>query len=351
MIRILFVMFFLVHILFFPPRANATEDASFTFDLKNLYATTFPLWVQPAEMISGSLSSHLDLTIHPHPGWAGLSVTIVFEEPQDGQLKCLWFSNRHNQIVSENVFEGTSAPNQRTLLIPRELLSDSGTLRFMISGDLRPLKRIRLTPLKWKTMAFNLSSEEYQIINETGRPIKSNELSGDNIPLLEDIWDQNVFSAVLLDAPRKIQENVSFEFELSAIPLLARLGGKVSGSTFNERFHLWINHHYAGDVQALFPSLNDPGYLIEEDKTTFFGWGEISFHLPPPLLKEGLNTLTIVASKEGSSYSLKETQIQLYYPQKKPSFSVENNPTPKGQREEKTGQEMIYHENTPLPLP
>jgi len=298
---------------------------SWTQDLEAPSLMPQPEWVKPlvSEVEPVSLG-RVAYEILPVPHTSGLLVTFVFDEVEEGFLRVFWKSGESTKTLSGNLYEGITLPNQRSLLISQELLSNGGIMTVQASG-----KNLGIHQIRWEWLnhvpVLSPLVQEIGLLDRLGIPLRKSDVNGEFPTVPEDLWENRIVTAQITEKPQRIEQGVEFSVELDATPSMARLESKFNGLDSGKGLVLWVNGKKAGLFYPESPDLRDLGYWIKPDGNLGYrGWRKMSVDISRGLLQAGLNTIQFSFEESGKteepvppSVALKELKLQL-------NFSLEN---------------------------
>jgi hypothetical protein len=281
-----------------------------------------PAWIYPFSDLPNGEIADASYDIPAAPGKSGLLVSLVFEEPEGGFLRVYWRSGEDSQTISDNLYEGIGLPNQRSLLIPQELLEKGGTVTFQSSGS-----QLGIHQISWEwlepTVMLSSGGTELRLLDSHGLLLREEEVNGEPTRAEIENWEKNIVTASLLDQPERIEQGTEFSVELTSVPSLARLEGKISGLELNEPLILWVNGKKAGWILPETPDLRDAGYQTQsKSRATFAGWRKAAIIVGTDFLQTGINTLQFstdrTAGEDLTPLALKDLKLQLDYTASQP---------------------------------
>ena len=120
-------------------------------------------------------------------------------------------------------------------------------------------------------------------------------LNGQATPTQPSAWQNQVVTVPITDQAERIEQGVEFSVDLDSVPNAARLALKEAGLPLGKHLVVWINEQRAGTMTPSVPDLQDGGFATDASSaaTSYTGWRDGSFFVPPRLLKAGINTLQL----------------------------------------------------------
>lgn len=277
-----------------------------------------PSWIKPTPNAETSPSfASASYQIEPLEPEGALLIELLFTEIEGGFLRVSLKSGLNEEMLAQNLYDNINMFNKRSLLITYEQLKGGGTLIFQASQQALNVERIRFERLNTTTI-LSPEKKEVELINSLKTNYKLAELSGQELPVADDQWKGQVVTAPLTEKALRIENGISFEAELSALPDQARLECQLNGLPLSEALVLWVNGQRAGWVFPQIPDLNDLGFVKNDTgELSYKGWRKASSLIPARLLKVGVNTFQFSALSEDTKFeslAIKELNLQLGYP-------------------------------------
>jgi hypothetical protein len=269
--------------------------------------------------------------VAPPPGGAGLLIHLFFEEKEGGFLRVFWKSGDSTVTLSDNLYEGISMPNQRSLLIPAETLGAGGELTFQASQSDLHVRRIRWEWLKPLSL-LSAPDPKIRVLDALGTPMKADEVNGELSLIPDDLWKGPVVTAQITEKAERIEDGVEFPVELDKAPVLARLECRINGLGLADSLLLWINGNKVGTLLPEVPDLNDPGYVKQSNGTVVYqGWRKATAWVPATFLQKGTNRLQFSQASETEALpgplALKEMKLQLSYAESGKDLPIKDSPS------------------------
>lgn len=262
-----------------------------TLNLPVPFNQATPAWLGHPETPATYLAG-LNLPILTPDTSASLLVTVYFEEKQGSYLRVTWKGTQGAQVLSDNFYEDIAMSNQRSLLISPATLVGDGVLSFQ-AGDVNlGVQRIKLEWLQSKTGLVSPEVHDVTVTSANGQTQFSQDLSGQSAPASTGMWQDQVVSVPLSDAPVRIEQGVDFSVDLDKVPTTARLSLKEAGLPLGKHIVVWINNQRAGVISPSMPDLLDDGFISDnKGSTSYAGWRDGSFYVPVSMLQQGVNTV------------------------------------------------------------
>jgi hypothetical protein len=300
--------------LFFLGLAVAGAQTTDTADLPAPVTLNLPIPVNQATpawlghpLAPASIFATLDLPILTPDTSASLLVTTYFQEKDGGFLRVIWKGTQGAVVLADNLYEGIGLTNQRSVLIPSAMLVGDGTLEFQSSDSALSVAKIRL---EWLVGKVGLVSPEVNDVTVTaadGETQMSQDLTGQTPPVQKAMWQDQVVSVPLTDAPVRIEAGVDFSVDIDKVPGTARVSLKEAGLALGQHLVAWVNGQRAGVISPNVPDLLDDGYSSDTaGVSSYSGWRDGSFYVPVALLQSGTNSVAFTS--EGDVPSSSTTQ-------------------------------------------
>ncbi len=257
-----------------------------------------PAWLGHPETAASYLAG-LNLPILTPDTSASLLVTVYFDEKQGSSLRISWQGTQGTQVLSDNFYEEIAMANQRSLLISPATLTGDGVLNFQGSDVKLGIQKIKLEWLQSKTELVSPEVHDVTVTSAGGQTQFSQDLSGQATPASTGMWQDQVVSVPLTDAPVRIEQGVDFSVDLDKVPYSARLSLKEAGLPLGKHIVVWINGQRAGMISPSVPDLLDDGFMSDDkNSTSYAGWRNGSFYVPVAMLKQGVNTVQFTAEDD-----------------------------------------------------
>jgi hypothetical protein len=227
----------------------------------------------------------------PDPN-ASLLVTVFFTEKPGGSLRITWKGTQGAQVLSDNFYEDIAMANQRSLIIAPATLVGDGVLNFQSTDFTLGITKIKLEWLEGKTELVSPEVHDVTVTSADGQTQFSQDLSGQTESASTGMWEDQVVSVPLTDAPVRIEQGVDFSVDLDKVPGTARLSLKEAGLPLGKHIVVWINDQRAGIVSPSVPDLLDEGFSSDANaSSSYTGWRDASFYVPVSLLTAGVNSV------------------------------------------------------------
>ena len=278
-------------------RANAAT-VSYTLDLPLKPNVALPSWLGPIETPAGAFATvYLPLT--PPEAANALLVTLTFQEKEGGFLRLAWKNGTGEQELSANLFQGTGMANQRSILIPANVIGSSGTLIIQCGDATLDVQKVDLQWLENRSSLVSLEWPDQVVVSRLGKATPASTLDGDPAGLGSPQLDGNLVTVPVVSTPQRIENGVAFSVQMDGVPRAARIFLQESGLPWNQHLVVWVNEKRAGTITPDAPDLDDPGYSTTGDAgQAYVGWRNGSIYVPVSLFKIGNNILEFSAENE-----------------------------------------------------
>jgi hypothetical protein len=272
-----------------------------TLDLPVPADRATPAWLGHPDTPATTFAT-LALPIQTPDPTASLLVTVYFTEKQDGFLRITWQGIQGPQILSNNFYEAIGMANQRSLLISPATLVGDGTLLFQTGDSTLGVQRIKLEWLGNTNALVSPLVQDLLVTPAVGPTERAPDLNGQSAPTQPGAWQGQIVTVPVTDQAERIEQGVEFSVDLDSVPGAARLALKEAGLPLGKHLVVWVNEQRAGTISPNVPDLQDGGYLADASAaTTYAGWRDGSFFVPPSLLKAGVNTLQLSDENDSGS--------------------------------------------------
>jgi hypothetical protein len=280
--------------------------APVTFDVPIPVNRALPAWIGQPDSPATNFAM-LDLPILTPDTTASLLVTVYFQEKPGGFLRIIWKGTQGAEVLSDNFYEDIGMANQRSLLISPSSLVGDGTLTFQTSDSTLGIQRIKLEWLENKNGLVSPEIQDMLVTSSSGLTQPSLTLSGQPTATTPGLWQDQLVTVPMTDAPVRIEQGVDFSVDLDQVPGAARIALEETGLPLGKRLVVWINDQRAGTITPAVPDLTDSGYLKttgaltnQSPSTSYVGWRDASFIAPVSLLKAGVNTVQFSTEDDSS---------------------------------------------------
>lgn len=266
----------------------------------------------PRQVATPDGQGYTEISLLPDANNQDLLVTVVFDENGGGGPSLSWMSATGQTMLSSDLSEGVTGPNQRTVRVPGEVSSQPG--RLIVFGDQGKIHRVRLD---WAAQRQVLAAADQRPVSfiVSDRLVQNTELTGRRTLSPPDAWLGKVFEAFLQEDTVKLDEPVGFGLNLADEAGGAVLTVKILGLPLNESLEVWVNDHKAGQLLPPVPALTDAGYVTDRGgKAAYAGWRMGTLFLPGGLLRRGENAITLIPP--GGEIYIRDAALQLREPEK-----------------------------------
>jgi hypothetical protein len=276
-------------------QASPTTN-SYSLDLPAKANLATPVWMGHPETPAGNFASlNLPLTV-PESG-DSLLVTIFFQEKEGGFLRITWIGTAGEQVLSSNFYEGVGMNNQRTLLIPADVVAGSGTLCLQCGDTVLDVQRMHLEWLENRTALVSSEQPDQEVVSRLGKASGASSLDGQPPAADSASLEGSLVTVPIAVAPQRIEQGVEFNLQIDGVPKAARISFAESGLAWGQHLVLWINQQRGGIITPSVPDLRDAGFLSDPTQP-YVGWRDGSIYMPVTLLKTGLNSVQLSAEND-----------------------------------------------------
>jgi hypothetical protein len=263
-----------------------------------------PTSTQPAaEWLSGPVteweepaSRRIDVPVAAAGTDHRIIATMVFEEKPGDAIR-IWFEP---DVPGELIplpgtwTDGIQGWNQKSVLVPSELVREGGNLVFETAGSSRRIQRLILTRLDrgtWFAPGGLALQEFFRLEGETK---SSEELGGQAWSMPPDAWNGNVIEAHLQEFTESARGGVEFVVEISPAPSQGVLRFELVSPAIAPP-GVWVNGKQLPHVSVEIPPLRSPAIVQTTSGAgpLFPGWRKAWAHIPPGVLVAGENQFLI----------------------------------------------------------
>ncbi|MCS7064008.1 MAG: hypothetical protein NZM04_08225 [Methylacidiphilales bacterium] len=226
-----------------------------------------------------------------------LFITVFFRDRANGYLKASWETDAgQNYLLSENLFEGTGVPNQRSFLISSDRITNTNTLIFEAQENIDALIKVQFQWVSAETIHIipeeHPSEPKLLLVDSNNKTYSQHDLSGEPQQPTVDYWQGRVINAAVIETYARIDEGVRFFVTLEKQPLHARIQTQIIGPALLDRIGVWVNDQYAGILNIEVPSLATSGIFERPNRQAYFaGWRQGTIYIDPKLLDSGENSI------------------------------------------------------------
>ncbi len=264
-----------------------------TLDLPVPVNLATPAWLGHPDTGTTTLPT-LQLPIIPPDASGALLLTVYFTENQTGFLRVIWKTDQGSVVLADNLYEDVAMTNQRSLLIPPSTLRGPGTLILLSGAGELGVQRVKLEWLESRQDLVSPKTDPMLVTTDTGKTISAATING--LPPAPDngAWDGDVVTVPLAATAVRVEQGVEFSVDLDKIPTTARVALQEAGLPLEQHLVVWVNEQRAGTLSPALPTLADSGFFTDSSShTTYVGWRDGSFLIPPDLLHPGVNTIQL----------------------------------------------------------
>lgn len=241
-------------------------------------------------------------------------LTVVFEEAPGDAIRIWGEPNLPGNPVpiAGEWTDGIRGWNQKSVLVPSELLRDGGNLVIESAGSSRKIHRLVLASFErgqW-FVPPGLAGMEY--LRVEGEAVGADELRGRKWEMPPDAWNGNVIEAHLQEFTESMQGGVEFLVEIKPAPQQAVLRFEVSSAGMTPP-SVWVNGAALPHVSVEIPPLRGPTIvrLNAASGPLFPGWRAAWVHIPAGLLVAGENRFTI--SSGPSEGFVRRARVEMWF--------------------------------------
>lgn len=293
-----------------------SAQESFRLDLPLTESAVSPSWLHWSMPDSDPLSQLACTLTPPYPIGQELLVTVLFEDSPDSFLRIIRQTGETAETLTENLLEGVTGINQRTLHL-KQLAPDSPTtITFQAGSRTLPIRRLVWQWVKPRVILADDNAREVVAVRGS-LTLRGEEISGAALPTPLVKFQPNFVSVPLVDQPELIGEGVSFLVILPQAPTQTRFALQTMMAQVGDRLSCWLNGRRVADGSPQLPSLTDEGYLL--NSLRYAGWLPTTIHLPAELWRVGENLLELFPiSAQGESstspHNIKDLLLELCLP-------------------------------------
>ncbi len=226
-----------------------------------------------------------------------LVITVFYRDRENAFLKANWETDANQSfLLIDNFFEGTGVPNQRTLLVSNQVITNTNTLIFETNDNINAIVKIHFQWVDTETIHVipndHPSMPKLSLVDADNKTYTEQYLSGEPPQPSMDYWQGRIINAAIIEYMARIDEGVRFYVTLEKSPIHARLHTKIIGPALLDRIGVWINDRYAGILSIEVPSLATSGIFERPNKQAYFaGWRSGAIYIDPKLLQAGENSI------------------------------------------------------------
>lgn len=275
--------------------ASATGIAgeSFVHALPLPTTVTAPEWLQvrQPDPAAASTFASWEFAIKAPTQSGDLAVTFYFTEKEGGFLRLYWQGAAEAETLCDNLYEGITMPNQRTILIPKSIIGLGGTLTVLAGTSDAGISRVEWNWVTKATVDVADGASAPALLRAGSQPLRAEDVSGDEaVPTTDRIRGQAV-AAVIQESPVRIETGVDFIAALESVPPLARIEVQLLGVPLDRNIAVWINGIPVNQLSLDVPDLSDAGYLPQPQggSPTYTGWRKGTVFVPASALHTGEN--------------------------------------------------------------
>jgi len=234
------------------------------------------------------------------------ALTVVFDDNGDGGPVVEWLAaDSEATLLSAGLGTlGTgSGTEARTLLLPQNLTLPGGTLRVSFAGRFGRLRTIELLPCAEITVAAPPDRGDAVMVNNTGRVLSGNEVSGGEAPLLRgDLTHGRVVRAELSASPIPLGEASPVEVivPMESVAGESFLRAELSGLDPSSRVEVAVNGTSLGPLgMEPFPLDDAATIRSPSGRLVRAGWRAGAAFVPAGLWKQGENSVVLSLRRSG----------------------------------------------------
>lgn len=277
----------------------AAESITVDLPIKSSLKLPARLATAPQQVVSPDGTGYALFSMLPETEGESLFVTVVFREDGKDSPAIFWTGEEAGQqtTLCENLAEGVTGLNQRTIAIPANLADFAGKL--VITGEQSKILRVRLDWIPASPVFVAADQPPVSLIAGE-RAQAASELTGARPEGLPDTWFGSLLDAPLQSGAEAIEESVEFVVPLDASATQVLFRAKFLGLPFDQSVTVWINGQTAGSIQPVIAPLSDAGYLMnDKGEISYAGWRSGAIIIPASLLKTGENSIQIESKAAG----------------------------------------------------
>ncbi len=278
--------------------ARADEFVTIDFPITGKRIVAAGLSATPRQVATPDGLGYAEVLLRPVRKDYRVLLTFIFNEEGGKGPAVFWSGDVSGQqvTISDNLAQGVSGLNRRTIALPAEITNESGRLYVMGRQDW--LRRLRIDWCEPASVLVAADQERPALISGGG-VLLGRETTGQAVMTPPDAWFGQVLDAALQDGVIDLSENTELEVPLKGAAGRIRLRAKFLGLSLGKSVRVWVNGKLAGRMQPLLPSLTDPGYVRGAKRTIYAGWREGAIFLEAGTLVEGKNTILFESPGKG----------------------------------------------------
>jgi hypothetical protein len=312
---------------------EATPPA--TIDLVSLpgsIPTAYPAWLNAVPPLAATTLGEADFQVSaPAAGRTDLLLTVIFDDKDGGFLRVYREDGEVAEMISDNLYEGSGAANQRTILLHN--VGTQGPTRLVLQSSGNPLTARRLV-WEWpQARAVTATSADALVALRGQTALSDAEISGQPLispsPRVEIAYTSTPLLSQLV---RVASPGIALSVALDKLPLYSRLAGKIEGLAPGQTLECWINGMKIGPIAFEAPSLRDPAWLLPgtaEAAPVLAGWRAGTLYIPAAAWQAGDNRVEFLLP-DGTQLSpaLKDLVLEMVYAPAAPAPIPASTPAP-----------------------
>lgn len=230
------------------------------------------------------------------------ALSLVFNDDGDGGPAVEWRGpNGTTTTISTGLGEaGVSLGwNSRTLLLPRDLTREGGTLLISYYGKFQSLINLAIRPARENLLAVLGAGSDPALLDEALRVFERQEVSGHrSTPLTGDVRHGSVVEAELSANVEELGDAIEFVIPVSGEVEATMLRLQVLGIDPEASLKVSINGTEVGSVGFPAFRLDDPALVPDSlGRLVLAGWRDGALFIPARHWTSGENTLVLTLKR------------------------------------------------------
>ncbi len=266
-----------------------------------------PAWMA-GEAVVDAETQTVDIPVGPlwlHSGPEAYALTVVFQDDGDGGPAVEWRDAKGDLTVLSHGLGGIGTAvglNSRTVLVPKSLASEGGSLLVSYYGNFDALISLAVAPLREDTVAVSGLKRSPVMIDSDLRVFEDREVNGSRpIPLGGDLWNGNIIEAELAAETEQLEDALEFVVPVEGDMEGAMLRLEALGLDPAAKIQVAVNGNAIGTVNMAGFQLDDPSLVMDWNGSLIYaGWRTGSLFLPVDKLRQGDNSVVLTLERSTS---------------------------------------------------
>ena len=283
-----------------------------------------PAWMAGEAVVDADTQT-VDIPVGPlwlHSGPEAYALTVVFQDDGDGGPAVEWRDAEGELTVLSHGLGGIGTAvglNSRTVLVPKSLASEGGSLLVSYYGNFDALISLALAPLREDTVAVAGLKRSPVMIDADLRVFEDREVNGSRpIPLGGDLWNGNIIEAELAAETEQLEDALEFVVPVEGDMEGAMLRLEALGLDPAAKIQVTVNGVAIGSVNMAGFQLDDPSLVMDWNGSLIYaGWRTGSLFLPVDKLRQGDNSVVLTlersAGETGRDVFLRNTGLHIRF--------------------------------------